>query len=364
MSEARSDPAGSDAIAVEGSTAAPIAAPVIVARRLTKRYGRLVAVDELELDVRAGEIYGLLGPNGAGKTTTVLMLRGLSEPTSGEVRVLGLDPTRDPRAVKRQVGYLPDNAGFYGSLTGRQNLRYTARLNGLTGRAAETRIGDVLDEVGLTDRADDRVEAYSRGMRQRLGIADALVKSPRVLILDEPTTAIDPIGVTEILELIRRLARDEGLAILLASHLLDQVQAVCRRVGIFDRGRLVGEGTVGELATEFGDGTNGIELGVDAFGSSFDGDIGALLAAVPGVAVVESLESDGRGLGGWSLTLADAADPRVVGRAVIDRVFEAELTLDRFGQGRPSLERIYRRAVERAAASDGADGDGRIRGVA
>ena len=132
-------------------------------------------------EVRAGEIYGLLGPNGAGKTTTILMLLGLSEPTAGEARVLGLDPTRDPRRVKRHVGYLPDSAGFYGSMTGRQNLRYTARLNGLSGGPAEARIDEVLERVGLTDRADDRAETYSRGMRQRLGIADALVKDPSIL---------------------------------------------------------------------------------------------------------------------------------------------------------------------------------------
>ena len=143
----------------------------------------------------------------------------------------------------------PTPSGFYGGLTGRQNLRYTARLNGLRGREAEAAIGEVLDQVGLTDRADDRVETYSRGMRQRLGIADALVKSPDILILDEPTTAIDPLGVVEILDLLRRLVHERGLAILLSSHLLTQVQSVCDRIGIFAAGRLVGEGTVDELAS-------------------------------------------------------------------------------------------------------------------
>ena len=138
------------------------------------------------------------------------MLLGLTEPTSGAARVMGLDPAREPRRVKRRVGYLPDAVGFYGGLTGRQNLRYTARLNGLRGAEAETSIQDVLEQVGLVDRADDPVEQYSRGMRQRLGIADALVKSPDLLILDEPTTAIDPIGVVEILDLLRRLVDERG----------------------------------------------------------------------------------------------------------------------------------------------------------
>ncbi len=191
------------------------------------------------------------------------MLLGLTEPTSGEARVMGLDPEREPRLVKRRVGYLPDAVGFYGGLTGRQNLRYTANLNGLRKAAAESAMVDVLEQVGLTDRADDKVDTYSRGMRQRLGIADALVKSPDLLILDEPTTAIDPLGVVEILELLRRLVDERGLAIMLSSHLLTQVQSVCDRIGIFAAGRLVGQGTVDELATTFGDGTATIEVGLE-----------------------------------------------------------------------------------------------------
>src|SRR6266508_2396352 len=180
---------------------APAAAPPIRTRGLTKRYEALTAVDKLYLDVHEGEIFGLLGQNGAGKTTTILMLLGLTEPSEGDARVVGLDPARHPLEVKRRVGYLPDSVGFYGSLTGRENLRYTARLNGLSRPVAETKIDAALDQVSLTDRADTRTDTYSRGMLQRLGIADALIKDPAVLILDEPTTAIDPIGVVEILAL-------------------------------------------------------------------------------------------------------------------------------------------------------------------
>src|SRR5947208_9842284 len=202
----------------------------IVTRRLSKRYGDLIAVDNLDLDVKAGEIFGLLGQNGAGKTTTILMLLGLAEPSAGVARVVGFDPTRQPLEVKRRVGYLPDNVGFYDGMTGRENLRYTAKLNGLSGPVAERKISDAVEHVGMTQRVDTRVDTYSRGMLQRLGIADALVKDPSVLILDEPTTAIDPIGVIEILDMLRTLVHERGLAILLSSHLLAQVQSVCDRV--------------------------------------------------------------------------------------------------------------------------------------
>jgi ABC-type lipopolysaccharide export system ATPase subunit len=170
---------------------------IIVATGLTKRYGTFTAVDGLDLTVRKGEIFGLLGPNGAGKTTTILMLLGLTEPTAGTVRVAGFDPVRDPLSVKAIVGYLPDNVGFYPHMTGRQNLLYTASLNRVPRKEAGERVDDLLDQVGLTDAADKRAGKYSRGMRQRLAVADALVKRPSILILDEPTIGIDPEGVRD-----------------------------------------------------------------------------------------------------------------------------------------------------------------------
>jgi ABC-2 type transport system ATP-binding protein len=274
------------------------------------------------------------------------MLLGLTEPTEGTVAVLGLDPTRNPLHVKRRVGYLPDSVGFYGALTGRQNLRYTARLNGIGRREYEPRIEEVLEQVGLASRADDRTDSYSRGMRQRLGIADALVKDPEILILDEPTTAIDPIGVVEILDLIRGLARDRGLAILLASHLLDQVQSVCGRVGIFHEGHVIGQGTVDELATEFGETANRLEVGVERDGTGGPADVGALLANIPGVAAVEPADGGGSpGRSSWRVVIAAGHDERTVGRDVVDAVLGAGLRLERFGRSRPSLEQIYRRAV-------------------
>jgi ABC-2 type transport system ATP-binding protein len=230
----------------------PHAAPLLRTQQLTKKYGDFTAVDGLSIELRHGEIYGLLGPNGAGKTTTILMLLGLSEPTSGEARVLGLDPTRSALEVKRRVGYLPDAVGFYPGLTGRENLRYTARLNGLPRTDAEAKITSLLDEVGLAEAADRPVETYSRGMLQRLGIADALMKDPEILILDEPTTAIDPTGVTQLLALIRGFVAQRGIGVLLSSHLLEQVERLCDRIGIFSRGRLVAEGSVGELSRRAG----------------------------------------------------------------------------------------------------------------
>lgn len=227
-----------------------MANPTIVASRLTKQYGEVTVVNALDLRLHAGEVFGLLGPNGAGKTTTILMLLGLVEPTSGTVEVLGLDPARNPLEVKSRVGYLPDAVGFYDSLTGRENLRFTARLNQLYKDEAETRIEELLGEVGLSEAADRPTGTYSRGMLQRLGVADALVKRPQVLILDEPTTSIDPEGVAEMLALIRSLAEDRGVTVLLSSHLLHQVQTVCDRVAIFVRGTVVAQGAPHELAAK------------------------------------------------------------------------------------------------------------------
>ncbi len=264
--------------------------PVIRTRGLTKRYGDHIAVDHLDLEVHRGEVFGLLGPNGAGKTTTILMLLGLSEPSEGEAEVLGLDPTRQPLQVKQRVGYLPDNVGFYEQMSGRQNLRYTARLNGLRDQEAEGRVQDLLEQARLARAADLPVGAYSRGMRQRLGIADALVKDPEVVILDEPTIAIDPEGVVEVLALIRSLAERQGVTVLLSSHLLHQVQEVCDRVGIFVTGRLLTQGPVRELAQQLFTGVVTVEAGVDAEPQRVE----EVLTGLPGVQQVQQDPRDPR----------------------------------------------------------------------
>jgi ABC-2 type transport system ATP-binding protein len=306
-------------------------------------------VDALDLDVRAGEIFGLLGQNGAGKTTTILMLLGLTEPTSGVARVVGLDPARHPLAVKRRVGYLPDAVGFYGELTGRQNLRYTARLNGIPGAEAERRIDEVLEQVGLVDRADTRTDTYSRGMLQRLGIADALLKDPAVLILDEPTTAIDPIGVVEVLDLLRALAHERGIAVLLSSHLLNQVQSTCDRIGIFAAGRLIGVGTVDELATRFGFSLTDLEVELDVPGERVEA-VEAVLRSVPGVRGIEAVHGHATGSRTWTLTTDPADDAHATVRAVLAALPDEPLV--GIGQRRVALESIYRRAVEQQGLAD------------
>jgi len=225
-----------------------MAEPVVQTIELTKRYGAQVAVDRLTLEVCEGEVFGFLGPNGAGKTTTILMLLGLSEPSSGTARVCGLDPTRAPVPVKRLVGYLPENVGFYEDMTGYDNLQYVTRLNGVRDRDARPRIEGALETVGLAGERRKRVGAYSKGMRQRLGIAEVLVRQPRVVFLDEPTVGLDPDATQRMLELIRSLSRDQGMTVFLSSHLLDQVQRVSDRVGIMLAGRLVAAGPIDELA--------------------------------------------------------------------------------------------------------------------
>ena len=328
--------------APQTDAATPTSPIRIKTRGLTKRYDDLVAVDHLDLDIRAGEIFGLLGQNGAGKTTTILMLLGLTEITEGAARVVGLDPSRGPLEVKRRVGYLPDSVGFYGDLTGRENLRYTARLNRLERDEAEATIDAVLEQVGLTDRADDPVEEYSRGMIQRLGIADALVKDPDVMILDEPTTAIDPLGVTEILELLRRLVRERGMAILLSSHLLNQVQSVCDRIGIFAAGRLIGQGTMEQLAERFGEGQKELEIGLDVHTPEDVERARTVLRAVPGITRLGDSIRPGDP---WHMSIAPGADPAAVRSAVLAAVAREQLPLTSIRAIVPSLEDIYRRAV-------------------
>jgi ABC-2 type transport system ATP-binding protein len=225
-------------------------AAVIETHELTKVYGKHKAVDSLTFEVEQGEIFGFLGPNGAGKTTTILMLLGLTEPTSGSSRVLGFDPVREPLKVKERVGCMPENVGFYHDMTARENLEYVARLNRLSESEAKTRIDGALEKVKLADEADKLLGAYSRGMRQRLAIAEVLIKNPGLVILDEPTLGLDPEGINSMLEFIRSLSHEEKISVLLCSHLLQQAQDVCDRVGIMSEGKLVAKGTIDQLADE------------------------------------------------------------------------------------------------------------------
>jgi len=223
--------------------------PVIELRDLTKCYGSLKAVDDLNLSISKGEIFGLLGPNGAGKTTTILMMLGLTEPTSGTAHVCGYNAPREPIAVKTKVGYMPDSVGFYDNMTALENLMYIGELNGISRADISERARAMMRLVGLKeDDFHKKTGAYSRGMKQRLGLADVLIKQPEVIILDEPTLGIDPSGVRDFLTLIRELSRQQGLTVLLSSHHLHQVQQVCDRVGIFVGGKLLVEGNIDTLS--------------------------------------------------------------------------------------------------------------------
>lgn len=214
---------------------------VIQLTDLTKKYGNFTAVDHLNLAVRKGEIFGLLGPNGAGKSTTILMMLGLTDPTSGKVTVCGINSTTNPIEVRRKVGYLPEDVGFYEDMTGPENLIYTAQLNGIPKKEAQKKAQELIARVGLSKEIEKKTGKYSKGMRQRLGLADVLIKNPEVIILDEPTSGIDPSGVREFMDLILRLSKEEGLTVLFSSHHLDQVQQVCDRVGLFGAGKLLAD---------------------------------------------------------------------------------------------------------------------------
>lgn len=300
--------------------------PVIQARDLTKRYGSATAVDGIGFDIGAGEIFGLLGPNGAGKTTTILMLLGLTNATSGSVRVLGMDPQRDPLAVKRNLGYLPDAVGFYDDMSARANLAYIARLLGLDEAERRRRIDAALARMHLSDVADRRVGTFSRGMRQRLGLAEILVKKARVAILDEPTSGLDPQSTEEFLGLIRSL-KEDGVTVLLSSHLLDHMQRICDRVALFRKGRIALMGNVPELARQVLGG--GFAVEVQAAGE----DLERHLSVVPGVQSVTALAPDRFRLLAQGDVRAQAA------RAVV----QAGGSLAHLSVDQPSLDAIYNR---------------------
>lgn len=318
--------------------------PIIHTEGLTKCYGPKTAVSDLNLDIYPGEIFGLLGPNGAGKTTTTLMLLGLSEPTSGKAEIDGKDCTRQPIEIKRIVGYLPDNVGFYADMTGRENLRFTGRLDGLPDDVIESRICSLLEKVGMTEAADMKTGTYSRGMRQRLGVADVLMKDPKVVIMDEPTLGIDPEGMRELMELIRRLAEEDGRTILISSHQLYQIQQICDRVGLFVEGQLVACGRIDELARSMQQ--EGISI-LETAAFPDDAGFGELLK---GLGNVDSVERTGD-----FYVVRSRYD---VKRELLRKSLEAGYTLSLIRQRENDLDEIYRRYFEEAGENNGS-GDGK-----
>lgn len=279
----------------------------IETKDLTKRYGNTTVVDCLNFLVKENEVFGLLGPNGAGKTTTILMLLGLTEPSGGSARVFDHNPTREPLKVKRIVGYLPEEVGFYDNLTARENLKFIADLNNISPAETEKRIDEVLEIVGLTQERNVTTGKFSRGMRQRLGIADVLIKQPRLVILDEPTSGLDPMGINQLLDLIAGLP-GKGTSVLLSSHQLHQVQRVCHRVGILSQGKMVVEGGIDELGREaMGGGRYLIEVETAEPGPGLP-DI------IKKIAGVEKVEVDG-----VLMKISAASDLRSqISRAIID----------------------------------------------
>jgi ABC-2 type transport system ATP-binding protein len=303
-----------------------MSAPIVEAKALSKRYGALTAVDQLDLAIEKGEVFGLLGPNGAGKTTTILRMLGLTEPTSGSILTAGFDPLRQPLEVKRRVGYLPDAVGFYDHMSGRDNLRFTARLGGLARGRIEPAIADAIERVHLTDFAEWPVRTYSRGMRQRLGIAEILMRRVEVAILDEPTSGLDPQTTREFLDLIRSL-KGEGMTVVLSSHLLDLVQTICDRVALFSSGKVGLIGRVDDLMRDVLGA--GYILDIEAEGDR----VGERLEAVANVRRVERV-SPGR------FRVDAAADVR---SSIAKALVQSGAELRSLSVARASLEDVYTR---------------------
>jgi len=303
---------------------------IIVAEELTKVYNETTtAVDHLNLEIKKGEIFGLLGPNGAGKSTIILMLLGLTEPTSGNISVAGFNSTRQPLKVKSITGYLPEKVGFYEDMSAYANLAYTAELNSIPYREIPERIDEVLDMVGLVKNKKQFVKTFSKGMKQRLGIADVLVKSPKLVIFDEPTEGLDPKVANQILQTILDLNREKGITFMLSSHQLNLVQKICARVGIMSKGKLVGEGQMDDLGRNlFGGGKYRIEIELAKVPDE-------LIADIKKIPKVLDIAVDGQ-----KLTISCDTDLR---EAVSKVIAQAAIIMTKMDMKQDALEEIYLR---------------------
>jgi ABC-2 type transport system ATP-binding protein len=299
---------------------------ILELENLTRRFGSRTAIQDVNLQVEAGEVYGLLGPNGAGKTTVIRIILGLVRADSGRALVAGYDCWRQHVQAARHYGAVLEVPGFCAALTGRQNLRQFARL---VGSSASHEIDRLLDLVDLTDRADDLVRRYSLGMRQRLALAQALLGRPRLLVLDEPTNGLDPIGIQELRGLIRRLARQEGIAVFLSSHLLPEAEAVCDRVAVLSHGFTRARCRVADLAVDAG-----VRVEVQV---SDTGRARAALAAIPGLEVVESADPE-------RLEVRSQAD---MGEVISSRLIEAGVGVREMRRLVRSLEDFFLEATQR-----------------
>ena len=309
----------------------PDAPPAVRIDRLTRRYpGGVLALDALTLDVPTGSVFGLLGPNGAGKTTTLRLLAGLARPSSGGAAVAGIDVAADPVGVRRHLGYLEQDPRAYGWMTGREQLSLLGRLHGLDGERLDRAVADALGRVDLSSAADRRASTYSGGMRQRLGIAGALVHRPPVVVLDEPVSALDPEGRRDVLDLIAGLRGET--TVLFSTHVLADVERICDRVAILDHGRLVVEGELADLLERYALPVWRIEP-EPGQGEAIE-RLAARLRAEPWVTAA-SLE---HGL----LTVA-VAEPVLAGRSILAAVADADISVISVARARPTLEDVFLR---------------------
>ena len=300
---------------------------IIIAEELTKKYNGTTAVNNLNLKIEKGEIFGLLGPNGAGKSTIILMLLGLTEPTSGIIKVSGFNATREPIRVKRITGYLPEKLGFYEELSARHNLKYTADLNSIPLREVETKIQEVLEIVGLEKYKDQPVSTFSKGMKQRLGIADVLIKDPQLAILDEPTEGLDVKIANQILENIKILNKEKNITFLICSHQLNLVQKICTRIGVMSKGKLIGEGKIDHLGRSL---FAGAKYRIETEISELNDEIIEKIRKIPGVVSLERTEN--------ILEIMSDEDTRA---QISKIVLENNLLLTRMNIKDSSLEEIY-----------------------
>jgi ABC-2 type transport system ATP-binding protein len=237
-----------------------MAQPILEARNLVKKYGNVIAVDDVTFSIGEGEILGLLGPNGAGKSTIISLLTGLFPPDGGAIQIVGIDAVAETEKVKQLVGVVPQDLALYPTLSGRENLRFFADMYGLNGARRDERIAAVLGMVSMTERANDRVQSYSGGMKRRINLAVGLINNPRLLFLDEPTVGVDPQSRAHIFESVERLNRDQGMSVLYTTHYMEEAERLCHRIAILDRGKIIALDTPRNLIAMLGDGI--IQIGL------------------------------------------------------------------------------------------------------
>ena len=327
---------------------ATIEHPAIQATGLSKRFGSILALDGLDLDVPAGSIFGLLGPNGAGKTTTIRILTGLAHPSAGTARVAGIEVGLDRPELRRRLGYLDQDPRFYGWMRARELLDLVGRLAGLEGPVLRARVGEMLELIGLSSAAERRIGGFSGGMRQRLGIGQALLHRPEIVFLDEPVSSLDPEGRRDLLDLIAGLRGET--TVVLSTHVLSDVERVCDRVAILDRGRLVTEGPLETLLAQHARPIYRLTPEVDQ-----DAAVGRLVERLRASAWATDVT---RGTGGIVRVVVD--DPDVAAAAILPLVVEAGVQLAAFERARPTLEDVFLELVGPPGA-DELDGRGFVR---